>query len=251
MPLVESLQNECIVKDHAIDASHPAAGGRAHALSHGRCDLALRRVEAGRRSRRAGRTARCSGVPSDPLPNDPDWAGQAVFTDVRTATTTASPEALWRVIQGIGGERGWYSNPLLWAIRGWADKLVGGVGLRRGRRHRDRLLVGDAVDFWRVEAIEPGCSAAAAGRDEGAGHGVARDAGQPGRRRRQVRPAGGLLPARAWPGACTGSRSCRSTDSSSRAWRTASPRRPKQRMPRNGRGGRLSAPECRSIRHPR
>ena len=96
------------------------------------------------------------GVPSDPLPNDPDWAGKTVFTDKRTATTDASPAALWRVVQGIGGERGWYSNPLLWAIRGWADKLVGGVGLRRGRRHRDRLVVGDAVDFWRVEAIEPG-----------------------------------------------------------------------------------------------
>ena len=73
-----------------------------------------------------------------------------------TKKLSASPEALWRVVQGIGGERGWYSNPFLWAIRGWMDKLVGGVGLRRGRRHRDRLVVGDAVDFWRVEAIEPG-----------------------------------------------------------------------------------------------
>ena len=50
---------------------------------------------------------------------------------------------------------GWYVTPLLWRIRGWADKAVGGVGLRRGRRNPDMLGVGDAVDFWRVEAVEP------------------------------------------------------------------------------------------------
>ena len=56
---------------------------------------------------------------------------------------------------GIGGDRGWYVTPLLWRLRGWADKVVGGVGLRRGRRNPDRLGVGDALDFWRVEAVEP------------------------------------------------------------------------------------------------
>ncbi|HYJ50587.1 MAG TPA: SDR family oxidoreductase, partial [Microbacterium sp.] len=154
MPLVESLQNECIVKGHAIDSliPPPEEGLTPYRTAVG---LALRRVEVGE-IETSWQDGDVLGVPSDPLPNDPDWAGQAVFTDVRTAETTASQAALWRVIQGIGGERGWYSNPLLWAIRGWADKLVGGVGLRRGRRHRDRLLIGDAVDFWRVEAIEPG-----------------------------------------------------------------------------------------------
>ena len=70
--------------------------------------------------------------------------------------TSASPDRLWRVIEGIGGENGWYSSPLLWAIRGWMDRLVGGIGLARGRRSRARLEVGDALDFWRVEAIERG-----------------------------------------------------------------------------------------------
>ncbi|MCR2763909.1 SDR family oxidoreductase [Microbacterium sp. zg.B48] len=154
MPLVESLQNECIVKDSAIDALiPPPEGGRTPYRTAVR--LALRRVEVDE-IETSWQDADVLGVPSDPLPNDPEWAGQVVFTDVRTARTSASQESLWRVIQGIGGERGWYSNPVLWAIRGWMDKLVGGVGLRRGRRHRDRLLVGDAVDFWRVEAIEPG-----------------------------------------------------------------------------------------------
>ena len=96
------------------------------------------------------------GAPSDPLPNDPDWAGRTVFTDRRTVHTEATPDRLWRVIEGIGGVNGWYSQPVLWALRGWMDKLVGGVGLARGRRSRTRLEVGDALDFWRVEAIEPG-----------------------------------------------------------------------------------------------
>ncbi|HEX5728381.1 SDR family oxidoreductase [Microbacterium sp.] len=154
MPLVESLQNECVVKGRAVDGliPPPEEGLTPYRTA---VALALRRVEVGE-IETSWQDADVLGVPSDPLPNDPEWAGQAVFTDVRTAETTASQAALWRVIQGIGGERGWYSNPLLWAIRGWADKLVGGVGLRRGRRHRDRLLIGDAVDFWRVEAIEPG-----------------------------------------------------------------------------------------------
>jgi hypothetical protein len=58
-------------------------------------------------------------------------------------------------VTGIGGDRGWYVAPLLWTLRGWVDKLMGGVGMRRGRRHPDRLWVGDALDFWRVEAVEP------------------------------------------------------------------------------------------------
>ena len=68
----------------------------------------------------------------------------------------APPAALWRVIEGVGGENGWYSFPLAWSVRGWLDRLVGGVGLRRGRRDPHRLQVGEALDFWRVEEIEPG-----------------------------------------------------------------------------------------------
>ena len=63
---------------------------------------------------------------------------------------------LWRVIEGVGGDNGWYSFPLAWEVRGWLDRLVGGVGLRRGRRDPNRLYVGDALDFWRVEEIVPG-----------------------------------------------------------------------------------------------
>ena len=79
-----------------------------------------------------------------------------MYVDERERRSSAPAADLWRVIEGIGGENGWYSFPLAWALRGWVDKLAGGVGLRRGRRDPDTLHVGDAVDFWRVEAIERG-----------------------------------------------------------------------------------------------
>jgi len=59
-------------------------------------------------------------------------------------------------IAGIGGGQGWYFATWLWRARGALDVLVGGVGMRRGRRDPTRLAVGDALDFWRVEACEPG-----------------------------------------------------------------------------------------------
>jgi hypothetical protein len=79
-----------------------------------------------------------------------------LHVDDRTRATDADPAALWRVVEGLGGERGWYSATPAWRARGLLDRAVGGVGMRRGRRDPDRLAVGDAVDFWRVEEIEPG-----------------------------------------------------------------------------------------------
>ncbi len=63
---------------------------------------------------------------------------------------------MWQVIESIGGDNGWHSFPPAWAVRGWLDRLVGGVGLRRGRRDAHQLRVGDSLDFWRVEEIERG-----------------------------------------------------------------------------------------------
>ena len=96
------------------------------------------------------------GAPADPLPSDPEWAGHTVFTDTQEFSSQGSPEELWRVVESIGGDNGWYSLPVAWAARGWLDKLVGGVGLRRGRRDPDALATGEALDFWRVEEIDHG-----------------------------------------------------------------------------------------------
>src|SRR5262249_34890013 len=81
--------------------------------------------------------------------------GGTVYSDLREHTVHAPPETLWRVVEGVGGDTGWYSFPLAWSLRGFADRLVGGVGLRRGRRNPGRLTVGEAVDVWRGEGILP------------------------------------------------------------------------------------------------
>ncbi len=92
-----------------------------------------------------------------PLPSDPpDWAGYKVFLDERTFHSEAKPEHVWTIIEGIGGKNGWYSLPLAWRVRGWLDKLQGGAGLLRGRRHPKTLNTGEVVDWWRVEAIDRG-----------------------------------------------------------------------------------------------
>jgi hypothetical protein len=78
------------------------------------------------------------------------------IVDSRTVRVKAPPEVAFEPVQGIGGETGWYFANLLWRVRGFLDLLVGGVGLRRGRRHPRQLTPGDALDFWRVEAFEPG-----------------------------------------------------------------------------------------------
>ncbi|MEU0337821.1 SDR family oxidoreductase [Streptomyces bobili] len=153
-PLAESLRHEVVCREHDIARYVPDPPG--HPLGFDEAvRLALRRVRDARVLTRWS-SASLPGAPSDPLPTDPDWAGGSLYTDCRERTVDASREDLWRVIEGIGGDNGWYSFPLAWAVRGWLDRLAGGVGLRRGRRDAARLRVGDSLDFWRVEEIEPG-----------------------------------------------------------------------------------------------
>ncbi len=85
---------------------------------------------------------------------DPAWAGGTELSDVRVLDTTASAEACFRNVIAIGGDRGWYRVEWLWRVRGFLDRLLGGPGLQRGRRHPTELRVGDHVDFWRVEELE-------------------------------------------------------------------------------------------------
>ena len=89
------------------------------------------------------------------VPGDPDWSGGTVFVDRRQVELKASAEQAFRAICRIGGGNGWYAADVLWRIRGFLDHLVGGPGLRRGRRDPDRVAYGDALDFWRVTAVEP------------------------------------------------------------------------------------------------
>lgn len=153
-PLTESLRHEVVCHEQDITRYVPAPPGHPIGFDEA-VRLALRRVREADVSTRWS-SASVPGAPSDPLPTDPDWAGGSLYADRREARVDAPVDALWRVIEGVGGENGWYSFPLAWALRGWLDRLVGGVGLRRGRRDAQRLRAGDSLDFWRVEEIQPG-----------------------------------------------------------------------------------------------
>lgn len=87
------------------------------------------------------------------------WGGArfgARLVDRRSTSVEASPPEAFAPIGRIGGDSGWYFGNRLWRLRGFVDLLVGGVGVRRGRRDPYDLAVGDAVDWWRVERYEPG-----------------------------------------------------------------------------------------------
>ncbi|ABB37037.1 NAD-dependent epimerase/dehydratase [Oleidesulfovibrio alaskensis G20] len=84
---------------------------------------------------------------------DAPYAGGTVLQDGYSMRVAASPEAVWEPVRRIGGETGWYYDDWLWRLRGLLDKLAGGVGARRGRRHPVDLRVGDALDFWRVLSV--------------------------------------------------------------------------------------------------
>ncbi|MFG3001136.1 SDR family oxidoreductase [Streptomyces sp. NPDC048340] len=153
-PLAESLRHEVVCGEHDIARYVPDPPGAPIGFDQA-LSLALQKVREAEVTTRWS-SAAAPGAPSDPLPTDPDWAGGSLYTDRRERSVEATPEALWRVVEGIGGDNGWYSFPPAWAVRGWLDRLFGGVGIRRGRRDAARLRVGDSLDFWRVEEIEPG-----------------------------------------------------------------------------------------------
>lgn len=151
-PLIESLRNEATCGEN--DLADLLGDGDRLGFDQA-VELAIRRVREAEVDTRWS-SAGWPEAPSEPLPTDPGWSGGSLYVDERERDVAASPSELWRVIEGIGGERGWYSWAPAWSVRGPVDRFVGGVGLRRGRRRQARLRAGDSVDFWRVEEIERG-----------------------------------------------------------------------------------------------
>jgi uncharacterized protein YbjT (DUF2867 family) len=149
-PLIDSLVNEVVVRDGALQEVMP----HDPLPFRQAVELAVRRVEDLAVPSRWSDATLPGRTPADPLPTDPDWAGGTLLSDEQSAPSAATPAALYRTVAGIGGDRGWYVTDWLWGIRGTVDVLIGGVGMRRGRRHPDDLRPGDALDFWRVEAAD-------------------------------------------------------------------------------------------------
>lgn len=147
--LIDSLKNDVVVTDDSALrlSSHRPMDVRAA------IEAALSAIEdLDIPTRWSGYSSR--QLAARPVPWDPSWAGGTVYEDCRSLTVDASRADVQRVVRGVGGDRGWYGFGPLWAIRGALDEAVGGVGLRRGRRHPDEIAVGEALDFWRVDAVE-------------------------------------------------------------------------------------------------
>lgn len=150
-PLIDSLEHEVVVIDDTAQTlfDHRPIGYR-HAVT-----LALARIQ---NSEVVTRWSDAGYSPADAIPGDPDWAGGTVFSEKRTAESTATTDDLYWAVSRIGGDVGYYAVDWAWKIRGLLDKLVGGPGLRRGRRHATNLRPGEALDFWRVVDVDPGSS---------------------------------------------------------------------------------------------
>lgn len=86
---------------------------------------------------------------------DADYAGGTVLGGAHGIVMEGEADGVWRTVEAIGGDNGWYFAQYLWRLRGIMDRLAGGPGLRRGRRDPQTLRVGDGLDFWRVIAVEP------------------------------------------------------------------------------------------------
>jgi len=116
-PLVDSLRHDVAAAKHDIARYAPDPPGGLTGFDDA-VRLALQRIREADVATR-WTSASLPGAPSDPLPTDPDWAGGSLYQDVREKPTRTPAEALWQIIEGIGGQHGWYSWPLAWRARGW------------------------------------------------------------------------------------------------------------------------------------
>lgn len=149
-PLVEGLRNENIVQDPSARQLFPDIHPVSYRTSVERALTALHANNIESTWSDALSTSR-GEVPPVTLTDE-----EGMFVEHRQRLVPAPPEDIYAIFTGLGGARGWLHMDWAWQIRGFIDRLGGGVGLRRGRRHPDKLRVGDALDFWRVEAVEPG-----------------------------------------------------------------------------------------------
>jgi uncharacterized protein YbjT (DUF2867 family) len=148
-PLVDSLKNEVIVHDHTaqerfgIDPT-PLDKSIGRALEHSE-DLSV-----------DTRWSDATTGPARPFEGDPSWSGGTLFIDHKEVDTPAKSIDVYRSFSRIGGDVGYHGYDWLWRLRGLIDVVVGGVGLRRGRRHPQNVRLEDTIDFWRVTGVEPG-----------------------------------------------------------------------------------------------
>ncbi len=144
-PLIEGLRNEVVVRD-----SGPAA---TFGIEPSGYEEALRQAS----DRNAGDALESTWFDALAIPDRADLTSvssrEGMIIERRQRSVAASPERLFAEVERVGGRAGWPYANVLWRIRGLIDRLVGGVGMRLGRRDPDHVRRGDALDFWRVEEI--------------------------------------------------------------------------------------------------
>ncbi|MGD8398575.1 MAG: SDR family oxidoreductase [Anaerolineae bacterium] len=146
---IEGLRNEVVVRDDTARALFPDIDPVDYETAVRR---ALASLEAGQVE-----TSWCDSLSSCRRDTPPVelTTEQGMQIERRQQIVDASPEDVYAVFSRLGGDEGWLYADTLWWLRGVADRLVGGPGFRRGRRDPEKVRVGDAIDFWRVEAVEP------------------------------------------------------------------------------------------------
>ncbi|MFW6042693.1 MAG: SDR family oxidoreductase [Chloroflexota bacterium] len=147
-PLVEGLRNEAIVRDQSARTIFPDIDPLSFETA---VRLALRRMEEGDIETVWSDAIASSQGDVKPVHFTQE---QGLYIERRQKTVNAPPSAVYRAFSGLGGHRGWPLNRM-WQLRGSLDRLIGGVGMRRRRRHPDLLRQGEALDFWRVELVQP------------------------------------------------------------------------------------------------
>jgi uncharacterized protein YbjT (DUF2867 family) len=150
-PLIEGLRNEVIVRDPSARTIFPDITPMSFDDAVQR---SLERLDAGDVMTRWADALVSSQPNSAPAVTLTEREG--MMLEQRQITVDAAPAAVYRAFTSLGGETGWLYFDWAWEIRGLMDRMVGGVGLRRGRRDPREVRTGDALDFWRVEAVEPG-----------------------------------------------------------------------------------------------
>lgn len=149
-PLIKGLGNEVIVRDASAVKLFPEIQPMDYKTA---VDLALAKVEAF-----GIETSWSDSLASSQGDQTPVAliSSEGMIIERRQTVVSADASRVFRSFAGIGGRRGWLYMDWAWKLRGMIDRLCGGVGMRRGRRHPNELRAGDSLDFWRVEKVEPG-----------------------------------------------------------------------------------------------
>ena len=148
--LVEGLRNDVVVTNDLARELFPNISPRGYSAA---IDGVIKDLDEGRIETSWSDAASVPDTAEKLVRLESD---QGMIVERRRYPVAAPAADVFRTFTGIGARRGWFFANWAWRLRGMADRLLGGAGLRRGRRHPDDLRVGDAIDFWRVEELEDG-----------------------------------------------------------------------------------------------